>query len=350
MGWWKDRWDSKKVEVGDEPIDLIHEMLRAFADSYIEDVGRKPVTPEFLFSLSNALQTTGRELFADMEAQEVVSVNLTTKKTTKIQRYAIGDFFVVPLKTEFAYGRIIGFDAAGNVIEIYRLKTKKRLSFPQLQHRAKQVLFQTHVNGLLGFRDRRWSILGYADLPKNHPMPSFRLGSRFTFWMITRGTKQWAAETEDVLRLEPCVCWNPETVEERITSDHPEIFPEMEECQCGDFGDAYLKILHEPAKLRSLHMAFAEVTDAGLRHLARCSQLKTLNLSSRPITDAGLKHLVALTSLEELNLGRSRITDAGLRHLHALKSLRKLNVVETAVSDKGIANLKKALPGISVER
>jgi hypothetical protein len=257
---------------------------------------------------------------------------------------------MVPLKAEFAYGRIIGHDAAGDVIEVYGLKTKKRLSFPQLQHRALPVLFQTHVNGLLGFRDRRWSILGHAALPKKHPMPSFRLGSRFTFWMIARGTKQWAATTEEVLRLEPCVCWNPETVEERITSDHPEVFPEMEEWQCRDFGDSYLEILHEPAKLRSLHMAFAEVTDAGLRHLARCSQLKTLNLMSRSITDAGLKHLAGLVSLEELNLGRSRITDAGLRHLHGLKYLRKLNLVETAVSDHGIANLKKAVPGVSVER
>src|SRR5258707_1163227 len=166
MGWWKDRWDSKKVEVGDEPIDLIHEMLRVFANSYVECVGRKPVTPEFLFSLSNALQTTGRELFADLEAQEVVSVSLTTKKATKIQKHAIGDYFIVPLKAEFAYGRIIGHDAAGDVIEIYGFQTKKRLSFSQLQHWALPVLFQTHVNGLLGFRDRRWSIVGHADLPE----------------------------------------------------------------------------------------------------------------------------------------------------------------------------------------
>ena len=350
MGWWKDRWDSKKVEVGDEPIDLIHEMLRAFADSYIGDVGRKPVTPEFLFSLSNALQTTGRELFDDLEAREVVSVNLATREATKIQEYAVGDYFVVPLKTEFAYGRIIGYDAAGSIIEIYRLKTKIRLSFTQLQHRALPVLFQTHVNGFVGFRDRRWSILGHADLPKKHPMPSFRLGSQFTFWMIARGTKQWAATTEEVLRLEPCICWNPETVEERISSDHPDSFPEMEEGKCGDFGDAYLRILHEPGKIRSLHLAFAEVTDAGLRHLAQCSQLKTLNLSSRPITDTGLKHVAVLASLEELNLGRSRITDAGLRHLHGLKNLRKLGLMGTAVSDKGIAHLKKALPGVTVER
>ncbi|HYV39885.1 MAG TPA: Imm26 family immunity protein [Gemmataceae bacterium] len=349
MGWWKDHWDKKKIEVGDEPIDLIHEMLRAFANSYAEDMGRKPVTREFLFCLFNAMQTSGRDMFGDLESQEVVSVNLTTKKATKIQDFEIGDYFTVPLKQEFAFGRIIGHDAAGSVIEIFRLKTKKRLSFSQLQHQELSILFQTHVNGLSAFRDRRWPIVGHANLPKNHPMPSFRLGHHATFWQIACGDKNRVATTEEVLHLEPISPWTPETVEERIISDDPVIFPEMEAMQCSDFGDAYLKIMRQPNKLQTLN-CYNTVTDSGLQYVARCNQLKILRLVSQPITDTGLKHLAGLVSLEELSLRRTRVMDAGLRHLYGLKHLRKLVLAETAVSDQAVAKLKKALPDVVVER
>jgi hypothetical protein len=347
MGWWQDRYEGKKVDMGDESIDLIHELLRAFAGPYQSDLGRKPLTQEFLASLSGALQTTGRDLFGDLEDREVVSVRLTTRKAPKTQKYAIGDYFVVPLATkEFAYGRIIGHDAAGDVIEVYRDKTKTPWSFPQLQRRPQAILLQTHVHGLLAFRARRWPILGHAPLAKDHPMPAFRLGD----WQINQGTQTRTASTKEVLRMEPCVCWNPETVEARITSDHPEVWPELEEWQCRDFGDAYLKILHDPTSLRALYLSFGEVTDAGLKHLERCSQLKTLHLLRQPISDAGLKHLAALTALEELDLSRTRVTDAGLAHLRGLKNLRKLRVVNTAVTDQGIVRLKKALPKVTVEK
>jgi hypothetical protein len=325
-------------------------MLRAFAGPYAEDLGRKPDTREFLFALEGALRTTGRDLFADLEAHEVAAVKLTTKKAPKFRKFAVGDFFVVPLQGgEFAYGRIIGSDAAGTVIEVYRLRTRHPLTLGGLKQQARDLLVQTHVNGLLAFRPGRWPILGREPLPRNHPMPSFRLGSDEA-WQVARGDKRWPADLEEVLRMEPMVCWDPETVEERIASGHPDVWPEFEEWQCRDFGDAYLKILREPDKLRQLFLESAEVTDAGLKYLARCRGLKTLRLFSRPVTDAGLRHLAKLTALEDLDLGRTRVTDAGLVHLHGLSNLKTLGLEETRVTDAGVAALNEWLPGAEIRR
>jgi hypothetical protein len=351
MGWWEDRWDGKKVTVGDEPIDLVHEMLRAFADAYAEDVGRKPNSQEFVFALLNALQTTGRERFGDLEAREVASVKLATRKAPRSQRFQVGDFFAIPLATgESAYGRVINQDAAGQAIEVYRLTTKRPLSFAQLRQRDKPTLFQTHVNGLLAFRKCRWPILGHAELAKDHPMPTFRLGHHETGWLGKRGKTQGAISTEEALRLEPCVCWDPETVEERLTSGHPEVWPGLEEWQWADFGDTYLPLLRQPEALRNLYLNRAAVSDAGLGRVANCSRLRVLYLSGQPITDAGLRHLAGLMALEELNLGGTRITDAGLVHLHGLKNLRKLGLVNTAVTDQGVGRLKKVLRRVAVKR
>ncbi|HLJ93060.1 MAG TPA: Imm26 family immunity protein [Gemmataceae bacterium] len=349
MGWWNVDGKGRRMKLGDEPIDLLHEVLRAFADCYAEELGRKPTTLEFLFSLQNALHTTGRDVFTDLAAQEVASVKIVTKKAPKIHKYGIGDYFAIPLKPQdFAYGRIIGADAAGAVIEVYHLRSRHCMAFGPLKRQAKTILIQTHVHGLLAFRTGRWPVLGHAMLPQRWRMPSFRLGSGETGWLIARGRKQQPATVEAVLRLEPVVCWNPTTVEERIVSDHPEVWPELEEWQCRDFGDRYLKIVHDPGKLRRLFLQFADVTDAGLRYLARCSELTTLNLFSRPVTDSGLRSLRHLGTLEELNLGRTQITDAGLVFLRALKTLKKLELGETRVSDEGIRALQKALPGTSI--
>jgi Immunity protein 26 len=349
MGWWQDDWDGKRIELGDEPIDLVHDLLRAFARSYTEDRGRAPESREFLASLFSAMQTTGRDLFSDLQERELTAIKLALKSAPKTRKFVMGDYFAIPLSSgEFAYGRILGKDGAGSVIEVYRFRTRNQLPVGQLKTQAKDSLLQTHVNGLLSFRSGRWPILGHDDLPKKHPMPSFRLGSPFSVWLIACGDQQRPASVEEVLRLEPMVCWDPETVETRITSDHPEVWPELEEWQCQAFGDRYLKILRDPAKLRKLYLQSAEVTDAGLKHLTGCTGLKTLNLATRPITDAGLRHLSRLDGLDELDLGRTRVTDAGLVHLRGLKGIKKLGLVGTQVTDQAVTALKRALPGAEI--
>jgi hypothetical protein len=49
--------------------------------------------------------------------------------------------------------------------------------------------------------------------------------------------------------------------------------------------------------------------------------------------------------------GCRQITDAGLKELAALSHLRTLDLTDcTGVTDEGVADLKKALPGLRVER
>lgn len=344
MGWQNETFLGKRILVGDEPIDRVHELLRAFGNCYTEEGGRKPTTDEFVHALSGALQTTGREVFADLENLEVTAVKLVTKKAPKICKFGVGDYFAIPLPNgEYGYGRILACKSV-TVIEVYQVRSRNRLSLNRLKNQKCQVLLQTNVNGLAAFRSGLWPILGNEKVAPNHPMPSFRYGDRSTVWIINeRGVPE-----EQAMKVEPVVPWAPETIVRRIMSDHPEICHEVEELNCQDFGDRYLKIIQYPAELEELYLR-APVSDAGLKRLAHCTNLKILDVLLQPITDAGLMHLAKLAALEELDLGRTQITDAGLVHLRGLKKLRKLGLKGTRATAKGIASLKKALPRLVVE-
>jgi hypothetical protein len=65
-----------------------------------------------------------------------------------------------------------------------------------------------------------------------------------------------------------------------------------------------------------------------------------------------LKELTALPHFRSLSLvGCRQITDAGLKELAALPHLRALDLTDcTGVTDAAVADLKKALPGLRVER
>ncbi len=346
MGWQKATWNRRQIVVGDEPVDLVQELLRTFANCYTEEMGRKPTTDEFVYSLLSALRTTGRDVFADLATSEVSAVKVVSRKAPKTCKYATGDYFAIALPNgEFAYGRIIGSDSAGQVIEVFHLRSRNRFALERLKAQKQEVLFHSHVNGLAAFRSGRWPILGHEKLARNHAMPSFRAGDWSTFWTLDG----YVASTDEAMQAEPMVCWNPETIEARIISKHPEILAEVEELNCQHFGDSYLKIIQYPAELQKLYLR-AAVSDSGMKHLASCSNLKVLDVMSQPISDLGLRHLAKLTSLEELDLSKTKITDAGLVHLRGLKNLRKLGLAGTHVTDRAIAGLRKALPGVAVEK
>jgi internalin A len=59
-------------------------------------------------------------------------------------------------------------------------------------------------------------------------------------------------------------------------------------------------------------------------------------------------HLHGLTELRWLDLSSTQVTDAGLVHLHGLTRLQDLNLGRTQVTDAGVAELKKALPNVSI--
>jgi hypothetical protein len=139
--------------------------------------------------------------------------------------------------------------------------------------------------------------------------------------------------------------------------------------------DAGLKYLRGLTQLEVLELRTTAITDAGLAHLSVLTGLKRLDLGScHGITDAGLANIKSLTRLEELDLDDCSITDTGMVHLRDLPNLRFLALGETRVSDVGLENLKgssklcelfveksavtqagkdslrRALPGLKIER
>jgi len=116
------------------------------------------------------------------------------------------------------------------------------------------------------------------------------------------------------------------------------------------FADDGLATLSNLPGLQRLFLGVTQVTDAGLVHLKRLTELRDLGLSSTRVTDTGLTNLRELTKLKWLALAGTQVTDAGLAHLSGLTSLKVISLKGTQVTDDGIAKLKRALPGLKVQR
>ncbi len=115
-------------------------------------------------------------------------------------------------------------------------------------------------------------------------------------------------------------------------------------------GDAGLEHLSALPNLEVIHLRETQVTDAGLNEIAKIQTLKILDLSGSQVTDAGMVELVPLENLSWLLLEDLDITDAGLKPLHAVKSLRQLTLFQTRVSAEGVTRIRKAIPGLTVDR
>jgi hypothetical protein len=108
--------------------------------------------------------------------------------------------------------------------------------------------------------------------------------------------------------------------------------------------DDGLALLSELTNLEILTLNETAVTDAGLAHLSGLTKLKLLVLDDTPVTDAGLAKLSGNTKLERLYLSGTLVSDSGLVHLSKLTKLRRLGLERTMVTSKGIEELRKALP------
>jgi YHS domain-containing protein len=114
--------------------------------------------------------------------------------------------------------------------------------------------------------------------------------------------------------------------------------------------DAELAELKNLPKVAQLNLASTAVTDAGLANVAGLTDLTSLHLEKTAVTDAGLAHLAKLSKLEYLNLYNTAVTDAGVAKLSGLTGLKRLYLWQTKVTDAGAAGVKKAIPGVSVNR
>src|SRR5436190_263109 len=114
--------------------------------------------------------------------------------------------------------------------------------------------------------------------------------------------------------------------------------------------DAEVAEIKALPKIAQLNLANTAVTDAGLANVAGLTELTTLHLEKTAVTDAGLSNLKGLTKLEYLNLYNTAVTDAGVANLSGLKGLKRVYLWQTKVTDAGAGSLKKAIPGVTVNR
>jgi hypothetical protein len=63
-----------------------------------------------------------------------------------------------------------------------------------------------------------------------------------------------------------------------------------------------------------------------------------------------MQHVVRLRNLEDLDLFYTDVTDAGLLRLKTLRNLQFINLHGTNVTDVGVSELRRALPGLRVDR
>ncbi len=110
-------------------------------------------------------------------------------------------------------------------------------------------------------------------------------------------------------------------------------------------GDRDLVVLEGLSNLRTLNLDHTATSDEGLKSVARARNLVALSLTNTQVSDTGLGEIGTLTGLEDLRLDRLPITDAGLAHLRALPRLKKLSLFKTLITDRGLVDLKE-LPSL----
>ncbi len=132
-----------------------------------------------------------------------------------------------------------------------------------------------------------------------------------------------------------------------VKLDVPLPFAGLSELRSADFSftdgmkNAAVLNIGSLAKLRTLKLSSARVTDEGLARLASLTELRTLSLDRAPVTDAGLVHLTGLRRLRKLSLRDTAITDEGLVHIGKMSGLRELDIEGTAITSRGLAHLKE---------
>lgn len=106
--------------------------------------------------------------------------------------------------------------------------------------------------------------------------------------------------------------------------------------------------LRNLTEMRSLVLTAARIDDAGIQNLAGMSKLQILNLSNTGITDAALATIGKLISLNKLFLNRTKITDGCVPHIIKLTGLQRLDITGAGITETGKQQVRNAIPGITI--
>lgn len=109
------------------------------------------------------------------------------------------------------------------------------------------------------------------------------------------------------------------------------------------------RVLDNNGRVVELKLENKQLDEAAFEQLSKLTALRTLSLYGSSFSDASLESLEVVGQLQAIGLGATPVTDKGLSHLAKLPGLRFLWLnSRTAVTPKGIAELKKALPELTV--
>lgn len=100
----------------------------------------------------------------------------------------------------------------------------------------------------------------------------------------------------------------------------------------------------------AVYLKNTDTRDDDLAFLEDLPNLQSLYLSDTGITDASLKRAAKMEKLHYLYLDNTQVTDRGLKELEDLGSLRSISVGGTRITESGVRNLKRALPGLDINR
>jgi hypothetical protein len=101
--------------------------------------------------------------------------------------------------------------------------------------------------------------------------------------------------------------------------------------------DAEMPSIGALTKLRYLHLARSPISGASLVHLKDLKELTFLDLFQCPrLNDIGWEHVAGLPALKTLAIAFTQITDTGFAKLAPLTGLTALNIDHTLVTDAGI--------------
>jgi hypothetical protein len=109
--------------------------------------------------------------------------------------------------------------------------------------------------------------------------------------------------------------------------------------------------LNNNGRVVDLALEGEQVGAAALEEVRHLTELRRLSLYGASVTDESLANLKGLRRLEQLGLGATSITDKALGHLEKMACLSELWLPRQGkLTPKRIAQLRKALPGLTVYR
>lgn len=220
MGWWKIDPDStQNLYLGDEPLDIVTDMLDGVSRVYEQGIGRKPMLAEVVKAIEICVGAAADEYLSDCDELEVVALQVETRKRGKKQTYKVGDFFAVPLgRKQYGFGRILEKNSQyGLLVVIFNITNRRILHSNDLKEEPQ--LFPPVYCGTNGLEEWRWKVIEGVPLEAGeYPVPKFKLGGLLPGegWRIRQDCEEYPATTEEVEGLEKLVLWSPEGVERRM--------------------------------------------------------------------------------------------------------------------------------------